>query len=139
MRIVATPSPAKAIPHFQLASATVRNTIVGGSSAQNGLKRISGTLNHSYNLVDGFTTLFNGTAADLTELAESPRFLDATNGDFRQDIGSPAINTGIDLTSGVPIDFDGNSRPSSGAFEIGAYEFSSSGGSLRVLKWVEIE
>ena len=67
----------------------------------------------------------------------NPRFVDAANGDFRLAKGSPAINSGTDLTASLTVDRLGNARPSRKVFEIGAYEYVQDGGSLRVLDWKE--
>lgn len=57
-----------------------------------------------------------------------PAFVGAEEGDYRLVEGDPRINAGQNLTSvGVTTDFDGNTRPKGGAFDIGAFEFDSAG------------
>ncbi len=115
-------------------SATVRNTIILGSSGQYGLRRISGTLNHSHNLLFGFTTTYSGTGSGIGEIVKNPRLVDAANGDLQLASGSPAINTGVAIAD-IASDLDGNTRPLFGAFDMGAYEYTSDSGSFRVLRW----
>lgn len=113
------------------------NTIVAGSGALYGIVDNGGQLTHSNNLIHGFATPFTGTAQHVTEILKSPRFVDEVGGDFRLGVGSPAINAGMDLSVEVANDMDSNSRPSFNAFEIGAYEYLSPTGSLRILSWKE--
>lgn len=117
---------------------SVQNTIIHGNNAQYGLTQQVGQLTHSHNLIWGFATAFDGTSAEGTELLKNPRFVDAAANDFHLAKGSPAINSGADLGVILPTDLDGNSRPSSKVFEIGAYEYMSPNGSVRVLEWREI-
>jgi regulation of enolase protein 1 (concanavalin A-like superfamily) len=82
--------------------------------------------------------IFNGQGASTTitysvveggypgtgNLSSDPLFVDATNGDFRLQACSPAIDAGI--STGAPaIDLDGNPRPINSGFDMGAYEFQS--------------
>ena len=112
-----------------------RESDVGGYGlAQNG----TGQLTHSYNLVDGFASPFYRTSdPGETTLQKSPRFVNATAGDFHLGKGSPAINAGMDTSSIVPYDMEGNARPSFKVVEIGAYEYTSSNGAFRVVDWKE--
>jgi len=51
--------------------------------------------------------------------------------DFHLNAGSPAINLGSNLTSlGITIDYAGIARPASGAWDVGAHEFSNGSTSL---------
>ncbi|MEM9679780.1 MAG: choice-of-anchor Q domain-containing protein [Bacteroidota bacterium] len=50
-------------------------------------------------------------------------FVDAPNLNFGLSTGSTAINAGVDVSSfGINIDFEGNTRPSGTAYDVGAYE-----------------
>jgi len=62
-------------------------------------------------------------------LSSDPKFLNAGNNDFHLQSGSAAINAGATLTA-VTSDFDGNVRPQDGAFDIGAYEFTTTTSTL---------
>ncbi|MGV8162328.1 MAG: choice-of-anchor Q domain-containing protein [Candidatus Nanoarchaeia archaeon] len=52
----------------------------------------------------------------------NPLFVDAVNGDFNLQSGSPAINAGIDV--GILFDHEGVSIPQGSAPDIGAYEYA---------------
>jgi hypothetical protein len=119
--------------------AAMTNCIVAGNSASTGLADDTGALTHTYNLIHGFATACQGTSSDATEVLKDPQFVDAANGNLRLDSGSPAINAGTDLSPDVMDDMDGNARPSFYKYELGAYEYLSANGSLRILEWVEQE
>jgi hypothetical protein len=58
----------------------------------------------------------------------SVRFVSPSTNNFRLQSNSPAINTGRDVGSfGVSFDYDGKSRPSGSAYDLGAYEFQVTG------------
>lgn len=71
-----------------------------------------------------FTQLSISNGVQSNNLTTSPSFVNPSAGDFHLLAGSPAIDAGFNLfASGVVTDHDGVARPSSGPFEIGAYEF----------------
>jgi len=124
--------------HIESGEATIQNTILVGSGSGRGLSVGNSTnVIHTHNLVHGFATNFVNTEPHETELIENPRFVDETHGDFRLAKGSPAINSGVDVSDTIASDLEGNQRPAFKAFDIGAYEFTSSAGSFRVLDWRE--
>jgi MYXO-CTERM domain-containing protein len=51
-----------------------------------------------------------------------PMFVDGSAGDFHLRAGSPAIDTGADLSAEVTVDFDGIARPQGAGWDIGAFE-----------------
>jgi hypothetical protein len=55
-------------------------------------------------------------------------FVNMAGHDYHLVVGSAPIGAGTNLFSGVATDFDGNARPSSGAFDIGAYQYVAAGG-----------
>jgi len=112
-----------------------RTSDTGGYGlAQNG----TGQLTHSFNLVHGFSAPFYRTSdPNETTLQKSPRFADATAGDYHLGKGSPAINAGLDTSAIVPYDMEGNARPSFKVVEIGAYEYTNPSGAFRVVEWQE--
>lgn len=69
-------------------------------------------------------------ASGTGNITNAPLFRDAANGDFRLAPGSPCIDVGLDLGSGVTNDLAGNLRPLDGdgdevaAFDLGALEFN---------------
>ena len=66
---------------------------------------------------------------DLNSIISTPEelFVDAESHDYRLHPGSPAIDAGTTLEE-VTEDFDGTPRPQGEAYDIGAYEYSPSGG-----------
>ena len=71
------------------------------------------------------------------DVNKSPRFMNATGGDYRLAKGSPAINAGYTASGIVDIDILGNARPQFKMYEIGAYEYTDPSGSIRVMTWNE--
>jgi len=69
----------------------------------------------------------------LSTALDPALFVDAANGDFHlADGATQAIGHGTNLYADVPTDFDGNSRPATGAFDIGAYQKSAATGSSQI-------
>jgi len=57
------------------------------------------------------------------------KFASASNGDYSLLSGSPAIDQGVSTASfGVTSDYLGSMRPAGASFDIGAFEYGSSGG-----------
>ncbi|MFN3380465.1 MAG: choice-of-anchor Q domain-containing protein, partial [Runella zeae] len=101
---------------------TLKNCIVwGNTSSDNSVfYKSSGTVTVTYSLVqDGYT----GTGNINTD----PLFVDATNGDFRLQQCSPAINVGEDAANSTTLDLGKNTRKV-GFIDMGAYEYQSAGG-----------
>jgi len=57
---------------------------------------------------------------DCHSITSDPLFIDADNGDFHLQAGSPCINAGTDV--GLSEDYEGTSVPQGSAPDIGAYE-----------------
>jgi len=69
----------------------------------------------------------NGVNTILSKnLTTDPLFADASTADFSIVAGSPAIDVGVTLVE-VSSDFDGVLRPQGSGYDIGAYEYVSSG------------
>ena len=70
-------------------------------------------------------TSWQSTGRDLHGMTNDPVVVNALAGDFHLQATSPAIGAGTNLTSlGIPelnFDFDGNPRPATGPWTIGAY------------------
>ncbi len=56
---------------------------------------------------------------DASPVITDPLFVSTSN--FHLQVGSPAINAGVDV--GLTLDYEGNSVPQGSGFDIGAYEF----------------
>jgi parallel beta-helix repeat protein len=61
-------------------------------------------------------------------LSGNPGFASPSGGNFQIAAGGAASNAGLNLSSIFTFDFTGASRPSSGAWDLGALQSSSSGG-----------
>jgi hypothetical protein len=69
----------------------------------------------------------DGTDVVLSNnLTSDPLFVNAAGYDFHLKSNSPAINAGYKLSSVVTTDYSGTSRPQGAAFDIGAFESTSS-------------
>jgi hypothetical protein len=67
----------------------------------------------------------NACAANMTgNMSSNPMFSNPAIGDFHLLSGSPMVGGGI-AVSGLFMDYDANPRPSTGAIDVGAFEFAS--------------
>jgi hypothetical protein len=69
---------------------------------------------------------YNGVELHSPAIKVAPKFVSVPNGtvgssDFHLLLGSPAIGAGTNLYSVFPTDLDGNPRPATGAWDLGAY------------------
>ena len=110
-------------------SPTLTNCILWGNGSE--IVNVDGsTPNVSFSIVEG------GYASGTNILDVDPLFVDASNGDLRLSLCSPAIDAGT--TVGAPdTDLDGNSRvdalPGPGLVDIGAYEFQDIANTVEVV------
>ena len=117
----------------------VYNNIFAGSGRGYGLTNNHTQMNHTHNLVSGYRSPFYRTTQHETEITTSPKFVDATNGNYAHAKGSAAINAGKDVSLMVSTDYDGVNRPQTRVYDLGAHEFKGIDGGFRVLKWIEKE
>lgn len=87
----------------------------------------SGTGSFEHNLVGGNCRLISvhGSSRESNNIKNvNPLFVNPEGGDFHLLSGSPAIDNGLPLAE-VTDDFDQNKRPLGSAYDIGAFEFST--------------
>ncbi|MGE0479411.1 MAG: right-handed parallel beta-helix repeat-containing protein [Phycisphaerae bacterium] len=101
---------------------SLHNSIVWGNGPAPVLDLSSPTNTARYCIVEGG---WPGTG----NRADDPRF--AARGDYRLRADSPAIDAGAaDHPSTPVVDFDGNARPLTGGYDIGAFEFNAAAPTL---------
>lgn len=100
-------------------SMTQRNNIYQDNPGGNIVDWI-GTLVSSNNLCFGSGGTTNCAISGQNPLFQSPST--SSTADFHLQNGSPAINAGVNLGSPYNTDFAGVARPTTGPWEIGAYE-----------------
>ena len=99
-----------------------------------------GTGTHDYNYVTqsaatGYAAKTGGNFTDAHGInGGDPKFVNVSAKDFRIQSGSPAIGAGANFYSTFTTDKDGNPRPSSGGWAMGAYATAGGGTSLSAPK-----
>jgi parallel beta-helix repeat protein len=94
------------------------NTIVGARSVGVAATATDFVRN---NIIIGSVRAVSGGKAERNLSDQDPMFVNAAGHDFHVRPGSPAIDKGMVLPE-VTTDFDGRTRPSRGAYDIGAFE-----------------
>lgn len=121
----------------------VRNNIIANGdlkasrSDAYGIYCSGGKVDGGNNLFFGQQKMYFNTPPGAGDVIKPPRFVNHAKGDYRLAAGSPAINAGTSTVGLTAVDIQGLSRPSFGAFEIGAFEYSGKSGSVRILDWGE--
>jgi hypothetical protein len=103
------------------------NTIYGNSW---GVQILPGSVSTEVrnNIIYGNGNTISDSASDSLKsnnMTSDPMFVSAGAADFNLRSGSPAIDAGMTLSL-VQDDFQGRSRPSGAAYDIGAFEYGSS-------------
>lgn len=92
------------------------NTIIANHSV--GLDNLSGSVNQDYNLFFGNGTDNQGVVSGgANNVAGDPHFIDPAQANYHLGAGSAAIDVGSN--TGLLVDYDGESRPLDGGFDIG--------------------
>jgi hypothetical protein len=112
---------------------TIRNCIFT-SNLDDGIDLDGGTIDHTYSLLWGNTTNYEGTSPGTGEISSNPQFVSATNFHLRSN--SPAIDAGTNASSQTTEDLDGGTRPKASGWDMGCYEGAS--GTPRILAWREV-
>ncbi|HZR16313.1 MAG TPA: choice-of-anchor Q domain-containing protein [Verrucomicrobiae bacterium] len=81
--------------------------------------------------------LYASSGGGFGNITNAPLFLDAANGDFRLQPGSPCINSGLNELAAGQTDLDGHPRISGGTVDIGAYEFQNPA-SIIAYAWLQL-
>ena len=87
-----------------------------------GVRNEGGTVIQDYNLFNGNSVNSIGSVLGGSHnVAGDPKFVNAAHDNYHLSAGSAAIDQGTDL--GIPIDFDGDPRPTGMGFDIGFDEY----------------
>jgi parallel beta-helix repeat protein len=107
----------------QIYNNTVYNNTVVGIEINTSAPQSVVLNNIVYGNGNAIVDLATGTIK-TNNLTTAPQFGNAAANDFSLQAGSPAINAGT-VVSAVTTDIQGTARPQGGAFDIGAYEYST--------------
>ena len=100
----------------------VENNIIDGG----GNKSANSVFSHNlYTSLAWNQTASKGWSLSVGEATVTPLavFSSGAAGNYTLKVGSPAIDSGVDLSSYLRTDLTGKARPAGKAFDIGAYEF----------------
>ena len=95
---------------------TILDTIITNHAT--GMFRQGGAVVQDFNLFYGNTTpTFGSISGGAHTVSGDPLFVNPAVDDYHLNLGSPAIDAGVD--AGVLIDVDGQARPQNNGFDIG--------------------
>ncbi|MHC4786293.1 MAG: right-handed parallel beta-helix repeat-containing protein, partial [Planctomycetota bacterium] len=121
----------------QAGTSTIRNCIIS-NNGQTGIELVSGTSDHTYNLLWNNSPDYLGTVADATELSADPLFISAADRHLQS--GSPAIDVGTNGSGMTLVDYDGDGRPGAAGWDMGYDEYGqATAGTPRIIGWREVE
>jgi hypothetical protein len=136
---IGVPGDATAVNHWDMGAFDGSGTL---SPTDTILQTTAGTFPHPSNvLTDPLVVQGYDVSVSVTAFRGNPNFVGAVLvavplppnllGDYHLTAASPGVNQGAASKAGVSapaVDYDGNSRPSAGGFEIGADELGTGGG-----------
>ncbi len=115
-------------------NATISNSIFFNNTETSGATSLAVTQGHVNiaNVVEVNNSIAEDNFSNLIYLTNTssanPMFMDASNSDFKLQVGSPAIDSGNNskVPAGITTDLLGNQRVFNTTVDMGAYEFGSS-------------
>lgn len=112
--------------NYGVSSTIIKNSIISNNTAPTGSNLLfnGGAYTITYSNIQG------GFAGN-SNIDANPLFVDAANGNYQLQVGSPSVNTGDPATTTNdvgPLDLAGNPRIDNGRIDMGAYERQTSTG-----------
>lgn len=116
LTVVGNAAPNSRAIVLQGGATVITNTIF--TSYTIGLERRGGTASEDYSLFFNVTTPTSGTVGGgANRFTGDPAFVDPSADDYHLRWGSAALEVGLD--AGISTDFDGETRPQEGGFDLG--------------------
>ena len=106
----------------EIRSAAVSGSILDNNLYYSGEKIIWG--GSTYSSISSFRS---ATGQEQHAVTADPRFVNINADNYSLTSGSSAIDKGANLSQSVSNDIDGTTRPQGNGFDIGAYEYATSG------------
>jgi len=101
------------------------NLFYNANQAQSGLQMAQIDANSGSFYFSSFAQWQSSTGFDKNSITTNPQLVNPSGANYHLQSTSPAIGAGVNLSSYFSTDKDGNPRPSTGAWDIGAYKYVS--------------